>query len=99
MISLIVVVCLAIGTTIICYRAMNPKIDLALTEEAALSIAKTLFKECFYFGSVENTKFYTINEGDSWRIETEFDYSSLGGVSYIRIRKSDCKVIEYKIED
>ena len=88
MISLIVVVCLAIGTTIICYRAMNPKIDLALTEEAALIIEKTLLEKSLDI-NLDNEIIQVIDEGQFWKIENVHDTTaSLGGYFCIQIHEA-----------
>ena len=99
MIILIVVACLAVGTTFICYRAINPKIDLALTEETALIIGKTLLEKSLDI-NLNNEIIQVIDEGESWKIENLHDVTaSLGGYFCIQIRKKDCKVIGYRIDD
>jgi len=80
--------------------------NIALDEEAALEIGRALLLDRFKNGLDSNSLFRAISKEETWRIEniTNIDIENsmtitAGGVYYVLIRKSDCKIIEVGIDD
>lgn len=73
---------------------INPKNGFVPDEETAVKIAEIIFNKTFN-QKVFNSKPFKVELKDDsiWVIEGTLKPRTLGGVPYIEIRKSDCKVI------